>query len=405
MYKIYQLKNGMTLICEKMSFVKSVSVGIWVRAGSMYETESESGISHFIEHMLFKGTSKRSAKQIAEEIDAVGGQMNAYTSRECTCFYSRTLGDSLALQLDILSDMYYNSLFSQEDIDLEKSVILEEISMYEDSPEDLVLDKLESNMWKGSPLGFNVAGTKKSVKKLDRAQMCAYYKKMYTPENTVISVAGCFEESALINLCEKYFSQEMPFSVQKCESPIFHSGSWELKKDIEQSHIAMGFPAYDLSSSKIYTLSLMNNILGGSMSSRLFQSIRENAGLCYSIYSYTGVFPTAGMLGIYTGLNSNSVEKALSMIEKEIHYICSDFVTDYELKKVCGQLKCSVLMSRESVSTRMSENGKSLLLLGKIRTDEEIIKIIDSVTKNDIIETANDVFNSGNKATFILRNV
>ena len=193
MYKIYQLKNGMTLVYEQMGFIKSVSVGLWVRAGSMYETESESGISHFIEHMLFKGTSKRSAKQIAEEIDSVGGQMNAYTSRECTCYYSRTLGDSLSLQLDILSDMYYNSLFSQDDIALEKSVILEEISMYEDSPEDLVLDKLESKMWKGNALGFNVAGTKKSVKKLDRAQMLAYHKKMYTPENAVISVAGCFE--------------------------------------------------------------------------------------------------------------------------------------------------------------------------------------------------------------------
>ena len=148
----------------------------------------------------------------------------------------------------------------------------------------------------------------------------------------------------------------------------------------------------------------MNNILGGSMSSRLFQTVRENAGLCYSIYSYTGVFPTAGMLGIYTGLGADSVDRALSMIEDEVHAICSDYVSDYELKKVCGQLKCSILMSRESVSTRMSENGKSQLLLSKVRSDEEIIKIIDSVTKNDIIETANDVFNSGNKATFIIKN-
>lgn len=400
---LYHLNNGMLLVYEYMPNVKSVSVGIWVRAGSMYEKKSENGISHFIEHMLFKGTEKRSAKRIAEEIDSVGGQINAYTSRECTCYYSRTLGESLELLIDILSDMYYNSLFSESDINLERKVIIEEINMYEDSPEDLVLDRLEETMWGENPLGYSVSGTRESVQKITRESMLGYYKRRYTPENTVISVAGCFDEKELIALCEKYFSKGCKGEKHIYTVPEFYSGKWEIEKDIEQTHIAIGYNAYDLSSDKIYALSIMNNILGGSMSSRLFQSVRENHGLCYSIYSYTAVFPTAGMLGIYTGVSPSEAEKTLEMIEKEINLLLTKGISDHELKRVCGQLKCSVLMARESVSARMSENGKSQLLLGKIRTDDEITKIIDSVTKDDIMKVADDVFNCGKKAVYIIK--
>ena len=191
---LYTLNNGMQLVYEYMPNVKSVSVGIWVRSGSMYEKKSENGISHFIEHMLFKGTEKRSAKRIAEEIDSVGGQINAYTARECTCYYSRTLGESLELLLDILSDMYYNSLFTETDINLERKVIIDEINMYEDSPEDLVLDRLEESMWGNNSLGFSISGTRESVQNITRENIIDYYNRRYTPENTVISVAGCFDE-------------------------------------------------------------------------------------------------------------------------------------------------------------------------------------------------------------------
>ena len=400
---LYHLNNGMQLVYEYMPNVKSVSVGIWVRAGSMYEKKSESGISHFIEHMLFKGTQKRSAKRIAEEIDSVGGQINAYTARECTCYYSRTLGESLELLIDILSDMYYNSLFSESDINLERKVIIEEINMYEDSPEDLVLDRLEENMWKDNSLGFSISGTRESVFGITRENIIDYYKRRYTPENTVISVAGCFDEKELISLCEKYFSEGQKGEDFVYNAPVFNSGKWEIQKDIEQTHIAIGYEAYDLSSDKIYALSVMNNIFGGSMSSRLFQSVRENHGLCYSIYSYTGVFPTAGMLGIYTGVSPEEAEKTLEMIDEETNLLLKNGVRDEELKRVCNQMKCSVLMARESVSARMSENGKSQLLLGRIRTDDEITKIIDSLKKDDIMKVAEDVFNSDKKAAYIIR--
>ena len=404
MYKTYYLKNGICLVYEQMPYLKSVSVGIWVKSGSMYETKDESGISHFIEHMLFKGTKNRTARRIAEEMDFAGGQINAYTARECTCYYTKTLGDNLSLSLDVLSDMYYNSLFSEEDIELERGVIIEEINMYEDSPEDIALDAVCELMWADNPLGYRISGTVESVGGITRSMMLDYYSRRYTPENTVISVAGCFDEATVIELCEKYFSQkalETPFILKNVD---FVSGKWRHKKDIEQAHLSIAYPAFDHFNDRIYSLSLLNNILGGSMSSRLFQSLRENNGLCYSIYSYTAAFEGAGMLGIYAGLSADMLSLAQKMIDEEIENLCSHSVSDYELEKARSQLKCAIIMSRESVSSRMSENGRTQLLLGKVRTDDEIIKKVSAITPKDILSDANDVFNSGKKAVFILEN-
>lgn len=404
MYNIFKLSNGIRLVYEKMPGVKSVSVGVWIKAGSMYETAEESGISHFIEHMLFKGTTTRSARDIAEETDYVGGHIDAYTSRECTCCYTKVLEENLSLSLEILSDMYYNSLFKEEDIELERGVIIEEINMYEDSPEDVALDSITERMWKGNPLGFNVAGTIESVNAITRDMMLDYMSRRYTPENTVISVAGCFDENELIALCEKYFSKTGVEVYHSLPEVIFHSGRWKEKKDIEQSHLSIAYPSYDFHSERLYSQSLLNNILGSSMSSRLFQSVRENHGLCYSIYSYTASFPHAGMFGIYAGLASESVDMAYDMIEKEIHEICTKPVSSYEIEKARSQIRCSVIMSGESMSARMNENGKSLLLLGRVRTYDEILEKIVCVTPSDILEDANYIFRSGEQAVFILEN-
>jgi len=404
MYKTYYLKNGICLVYEEMPYLKSVSVGIWVKSGSMYETKEESGISHFNEHMLFKGTKNRTARRIAEEMDFAGGQINAYTARECTCYYTKTLGDNMSLSLDVLSDMYYNSLFSDEDIELERGVIIEEINMYEDSPEDVALDAVCELMWADNPLGYRISGTVESVSGISRSMMLDYFNRRYTPENTVISVAGCFDEAVLIELCEKYFSKkasETPFILKNVD---FVSGEWRRKKDIEQAHLSIAYPAFEHFSDRIYSLSLLNNILGGSMSSRLFQSLRENNGLCYSIYSYTGAFEGAGMLGIYAGLSADMLSPAQKMIDEEIENLCSNAISDYELEKARSQLKCAIIMSRESASSRMSENGRTQLLLGKVRTDDEIIKKVSAITPKDIMRDANDVFNSGKKAVFILEN-
>jgi len=404
MYKIFDLQNGIRLVYEKMPSLQSVSIGIFVKSGSMYETEKEKGISHFIEHMLFKGTENRSAKKIAEEMDFIGGHINAYTARECTCYYTKVLSKDIALSIDILSDMYYNSLFREEDIELERGVIIEEINMYEDSPEDIALDTVCEHMWRDNPLGYIISGTEESVKGITREMMIDYLHRRYTPENTVISVAGNFDEDELISLLEKYFCKGENISTPALITPHFHSGNYERIKDIEQVHLSIAYPAYDLTSDKLYTMSIMNNILGGSMSSRLFQKIREENGLCYSIYSYTASFPQAGMLGIYTGLDEEVLDEALKMIDKEINRICTEKVSDYELSKAKSQLKCGILMSGESSGSRMSANGKSLLLLGRVRTDEEIILSSEKVTPESILESANEIFGSGQKAIFVLKN-
>ncbi len=404
MHNIHYLKNGICLIYEKMPHLKTVSVGIWVKSGSMYESAQENGISHFIEHMLFKGTEKRTAKAIAEETDFVGGHINAYTSRECTCYYTKTLEENMPLAIDILSDMYHNSLFKEEDIELERSVILEEINMYEDSPEDVALDGILAKMWRRSPLGLKVEGTTESVSKITRDMMLDYMKRRYNAKNTVISVAGCFDEKTLIALCEKFFCREDEYTPDMPEETMFFSGMHRQKKDIEQSHLAIAYPSYDMFSERLYSQSLMNSIFGGSMSSRLFQSLRENNGLCYSIYSYTSSYPASGMLGIYAGLSRDVIDDALDMIDKEIHRITTSPVSDYELEKVRNHLHCSIVMSRESCDARMNENGKSLLLLGRVRTDDEILEKVGDVTKADILHDANYIFNSGEKAVFILEN-
>lgn len=404
MYNIHYLKNGMRLVYEKMPQLKSVSIGIFVKSGSMYETEKENGISHFIEHMLFKGTKNRSAKRIAEEMDYAGGHINAYTARECTCYYTKVLAEDLRLSADILSDMYYNSLFREEDIELERGVIIEEINMYEDSPEDLALDTVCEYMWKGDPLGYIISGSAESVEGITREMMLDYMKRRYTPENTVISVAGCFDEAELIAIFEEFFSEETYSPSVILTKPQFISGNWSRVKDIEQTHLSIAYPAFDLSSDSLYSMSMLNNILGGSMSSRLFQKVREENGLCYSIYSYTSSFPQAGMLGIYAGLAEDMADAAMEMIEGEISRICSEKVSDYELGKAHSQLKCGIVMSRESAGSRMAENGKSLLLLSRVRTDEEILKAAMQVTPGDILQNANDIFRSGEKAVFKLNN-
>jgi len=404
MYKIYNLKNSIQLVYEKIPSHKSASIGIFVKSGSMYETEQEKGISHFIEHMLFKGTKNRSAKRIAEEMDFIGGHINAYTARECTCYYTRVLSEDIPLSVEILSDMYYNSLFREEDIELERNVIIEEINMYEDSPEDIALDTVCEYMWKDNALGYIISGSEESVSGITRDMMLDYMHRRYTPENTVISVAGNFDETQLILLMEKYFSGGENVSTMPLVKPTFHSGSFEKFKDIEQTHISIGYPAYDLSNKNLYSMSVLNNILGGSMSSRLFQKLREENGLCYSIYSYTASFPHAGMMGIYAGLSDEMLDSAMEMTEAEINRICDEKVSDYELSKAKAQLKCSVVMSRESSSSRMSGNGKSLLLLGRVRTDRDILKAAEKVTADSILTAANEIFRNGQKTIFILKN-
>ncbi|MBQ3110413.1 MAG: insulinase family protein [Clostridia bacterium] len=394
MNKITTLKNGLRIITEVMPGAQSVFVGVWVKAGSTNERDSEWGISHFIEHMVFKGTEKRTAQQISEETDYVGGQANAFTSRDCTCYYSRTLPNHMELSFDILSDIYHNPRLSKKDIDLERGVIKEEIMMYEDCPEDLVQDRLLAACYPGSAIGREIAGSLDSVDLLDRNKMLDYMARYYTPDNTVITVCGKFDEAEAIRLCEKYFSKRIAtFSGDRIIVPTFTPVEEKWEKDIEQAHLCLSYPSVALKDDKLsYTLSALSNIFGGSMSSRLFSKVREERGLCYSVYSYSSQTEVSGLFSIYTGLNASCLDAAEEVIHKCIKDLLTDGITDYELTKGKEQLKAAILMDMENPSSRMSALGKDLLIYNEVKPVEAIVKDIDSVTKKDIEQAAHMVF-------------
>ncbi len=394
MNKITVLKNRLRIITEPMQGAQSVFVGVWVKAGSANEKDSEWGISHFIEHMVFKGTEKRTAQQISEETDYVGGQANAFTSRDCTCYYSRTLPEHIELSFDILSDIYHNPRLLKKDIDLERGVIKEEIMMYEDCPEDLVQDRLLAAVYPNSAIGREIAGSLDSVDTLDRDKMLDYMARYYTPDNTVVTVCGKFDENEAIKLCEKYFSQRIAtFRGDRIIVPSFAAVDEKWEKDIEQAHLCLAYPSVKLGCDKEgYTLSALSNIFGGSMSSRLFASVREERGLCYSIYSYSSQTEVSGLFSIYTGLNISCLNSAEDLIHKEIARLLKDGITDYELTKGKEQLKASILMDMENPSSRMSALGKDMLIYNGVKPIDEIVRDIDSVTKGDIDEAAHMVF-------------
>jgi len=398
------LKNGLKVVYEKIPYVKSVSIGVWAGVGSIREDVKNNGISHFAEHMLFKGTEKRSARDIAEEMDFIGGHLNAFTSKETTCYYAKVIDKSLEVAIDILSDMYINSKFDSEDIELERKVILEEISMYEDSPEDVVLDTLAKASWGESSLGFSVSGEGATVEKLCRDDLVAFADKYYTAENTVISVAGNFDEENLINLLEKYFgSIRRGGKVEILTPAAFNCGREVREKDIEQTHIALAFNGIPYESDEIYSEAVLCNVFGGTMSSRLFQKIREEKGLCYSVYSATESFHTNGAFYIYAGVSPENTEKVKEIILEEIESLKKDGITPYELKKGKQQLSGSYLLSFESIGARMNSMGKSTVLGERIKTADEVMAGIEAVNAESINMIINKIFNGG-YAESILKN-
>lgn len=407
MLKKYSLKNGVRVVCEKLQSVRSVSVGIWVGTGSRNEAAKLNGISHFIEHMLFKGTSKRNAAQIAEAIDNIGGQLNAFTGKECTCFYAKTLDEHIAIALDVLSDMFFNSVFASRDIALEKRVIIEEIGMYEDSPEDLVHDVLSETVWGGSPVGYPILGTKKSLRNINRDRITEYMRERYTPYNTVISVAGNFDDAQLAELLEKYFGSWEHGAVQEesQDNTVFKADVAIREKDIEQVHICIGFEGVKNGDDALYPLMTVNNILGGGMSSRLFQRIREKKGLVYSIYSYPTTYRDTGLFTIYAGMNPGNLGEVMHLIYDEIRIMKKKGITKEDLAKAKEQMKGSYILGLESTSSRMNSIGKSELLLGYINTPEEILEKINAVKMEDVDAMISRIFDLDRKGISIVGNV
>lgn len=395
MLKKIILKNGVRVVLENIPYVRSVSLGIWVGAGSRNESVHNNGISHFIEHMFFKGTSKRNAKQIAESIDNIGGQINAFTGKECTCYYTKTLDTHLDVSIDILGDMFFNSKFDSIDIETERKVIFEEIGMYEDTPEDIVHDLLSETVWKGTSLGHPILGNQHCLNSVDRNTIKKYIKENYRPQNTVISVAGNYCEKELIELIENRFGewQDIADNMLEYKDVNFINDIKIKEKDTEQAHICLGFQGIEQGKDSMYTLLAINNLFGGSMSSSLFQKIREEKGLAYSIYSYPSSYKKAGLFTIYAGMNPEKLEEVLYLIMDEVKLLKKDGISQEQLEKSKEQLKGNYILGLESTGSRMNSIGKSELLLGKIFTPEEVLNKIDDISMDSVTEIIEKVFN------------
>lgn len=383
---IRELKNGVRVVMERMEHVRSVSVGIWVNTGSVREAEDEGGASHFIEHMAFKGTARRTAEQIAAEMDAVGGSLNAFTSKECTCFYAKVLDEHLPVAIDVLSDITFHSTFPEDELEREKHVILEEILMTEDSPEDLTAERTNALFFQNEPLARPILGTRESVLAFDRDRLLAYRKEHYTPRNVVVACAGHFDEEALMRLVEEKLDLE---ASDRCASPLvqrYPGGARAecVQKDIEQVHLTLMLPGFARDVADQYPLAVLSNVIGGSMSSRLFQSIREQRGLAYSIYSYPIYYAATGTFALYAGTGENQAVEVVRLMREELEKLRSEGVTREEFERCKAQLKGSYVLGLEGSGSRMNTIGKVALLQNREYREEDTINSIECVTMEDI---------------------
>ena len=389
MIKIEKLKCGTTLIMEKTDYVQSAALGIWVKAGACDETDEVSGVSHFIEHMMFKGTEKRTAREIAADVDKIGGMFNAFTGKEATCYYIKTLSSNIYQGAEILLDMITGSRFDPAEMDKERKVIYEEIKMVKDSPDDDVYDTISELVSSGNPLGRSILGTPESLAGIDREKLTGYLNDKYARDSIVIAVAGNFDEDRIREMFEERLNALRVEKVTDNVHLLPYRQSFDVKvRDIEQTHICLATPGVALDDRKYYAFVLMNSIFGGSMSSRLFQNIREEKGLAYSVYSMNSFSSNWGFFSIYAGVAHDKVEDTLDAIRYELDMLRKDGVTDEELSMAKEQMKSSYIFGLENINSRMFSIGKNQLLLGKVYMPDEVLAGFDSVTRGDVLEAA-----------------
>lgn len=389
----YTCQNGVRIVLENIPTVRSVAIGVWIGTGSRNETLKDNGISHFLEHMFFKGTKTRSAREIAESFDSIGGQVNAFTSKEYTCYYAKVLDTHASYALEVLADMFFNSTFEDGELQKEKNVVYEEIKMYEDTPDDIVHDILSKAIYGSHSLGYPILGTEETLQTFNGDSLRDYMNKRYTPENVVISIAGNISED-FIKEADGYFGDYQVTQTDSDEEivPGFHNQFFTRKKDVEQAHLCLGFNGYPVGHENIYGLIVLNNILGGSMSSRLFQEVREQRGLAYSVFSYHTSYKDSGSLTIYGGTGAKQLDTLYETIDQTLKVLKRDGVTEKELSNSKEQLKGNLMLGLESTNSRMSRNGKNELVLKRHRTLDEMVEAIDSVSLEDVAAIANEVF-------------
>lgn len=389
MVTIKKLNCGTTVIMEKSERVQSAALGIWVRAGASDEWDEVSGVSHFIEHMMFKGTKNRTAKQIAEDVDKIGGVFNAFTGKEATCYYIKTLSSNICRGAEILLDMLTGSKFDQEEMDRERQVICEEIKMVKDTPDDDVYDTISELVAGGNPLGRSILGTPESLAGIDRSRLVDYRDQMYARDSIVVAVAGNFDEEVIEAIFEDRLTSLRDKKPKKEIQLKPYQQSFNVKvRDIEQTHICLATPGIALDDPRYYAFVLLNSIFGGSMSSRLFQNIREQKGLAYSVCSMNLFSSYWGFFSIYAGVSPEKAEEALDAIHYELDTLRESGVTEEELAMAKEQMKSSYIFGLESVNSRMFSIGKNKLLLDRVYAEEEVLSSFDRVTREDIREVA-----------------
>ncbi|MGE7766435.1 M16 family metallopeptidase [Peribacillus sp. NPDC096540] len=392
MIKKYTCQNGVRIVLENIPTVRSAAIGVWIKTGSRNETPELNGVSHFLEHMFFKGTTTRNAREIAESFDSIGGQVNAFTSKEYTCYYAKVMDNHASYALEILADMFFNSTFDEEELKKEKNVVYEEIKMYEDTPDDIVHDLLSKAVYENHPLGYPILGTENTLETFNSETLKKYVHDMYTPDKVVVSIAGNVDEK-LIQEVESYFGSYQGGEERlELVKPAFHENRITRKKETEQAHLCLGFKGLEIGNDKTYSLITLNNILGGSMSSRLFQDVREQRGLAYSVYSYHSSYQDTGLVTVYGGTGTSQLDSLYETIQETLDTLKKDGITEKELRNSKEQLKGSLMLSLESTNSRMSRNGKNELMLGEHRSLDDIIFKIDEVTENSVNEMANQIF-------------
>ena len=384
MIKATKLECGVSLVTEKLPELKAASIGIWVGAGSAYENPEIAGISHFIEHMFFKGTKNRTYKEIAESMDNLGAQYNAFTGKEYTCFHAKAITSAFPKVCDILFDMLTNSLFDENEMNKERKVIIEEMRMVEDTPDDIIIDYLTANTLAGTDVANSIIGTRKSLKSIGHNEIVNYIKQQYTKDSIVISVVGSFNEKELVDKINECFKKFKASKAKRQGLALTGKPKFTNKvRDINQSHLALGIPTLSMGDDKYYAQAIVNDVLGGSMSSRLFQNIREERGLAYTVYSAPISYKNIGMLFIYAAVTLGNEANAIQGIAEELKNIS---LTKEEIENVKQRLKAAYIFGLERLDNRMMRIGKQQLLLGKAYSDEEAMKEIDSVTSEDVME-------------------
>jgi predicted Zn-dependent peptidase len=392
------LPGGLRVISESVPGVRSVAFGVWIGVGSRDETASLSGASHYLEHLLFKGTRRRDALTIAAELDAVGGELNAFTAKEYTCYYARVLDEDLPLAVDVICDMVTSSLVTARDVDSERGVILEEIAMHDDDPSDAVHDTFANVVWPGTPLGRPVLGSIESIESLSRQAIAGYYRRRYRPESLVVAAAGNIDHAALLRLVRKAFAH-LPVEPDRVPAPPriggrgpqFTAGTSVVHRPTEQVNLVLGGAGIDRLDERRFALGVLNAALGGGMSSRLFQEVREKRGLAYSVYSFTSHYADTGVFGVYAGCHPKRAADVLDLCREQLGLAAAGGITAEELDRGKGQMRGGLVLGLEDTGSRMSRLGKSELVYGELMTVDEILGHIAAVSLDHVQDVAFDL--------------